>query len=84
MTSTEVTTTSGSHGNTMLSQKSSAIDSTVSSTASVKRPATMVEMTRCSRGNATLRTSGPLATMPSIAVLTDTLKKVQGSRPHIR
>ena len=82
--STDVRTTSGSHGNTMLPTTSRAIDSTVNSTAKVNSPATIVETIRCSRGKATLRTRAPLATTLSMAVLTDTLKNVHGNSPHNR
>ena len=46
--------------------------------------AATVEMIKCSRGNATLRTRAPLATTLSIAVLTETLKNVHGSKPQSR
>ncbi len=81
---TDVNTTSGSHGSTMFLANSSATESTVSSTANVNNPAMIVETIRCSRGKATLRTKAPLATTLSMAVLTDTLKNVHGSRPHSR
>ena len=80
--STDVSTIRGTQTSTTLPTNTSATDSTTSSMPSVNRPASTVEITRCSRGNATLRTSAPLPTTAISDVVTETLKNVHGSRPH--
>jgi hypothetical protein len=58
--------------------------STSISIANVNNPVMTTETTRCSRGNATLRTSEPFETMLPSDSPTDTFQNVQGSKPLIR